>query len=89
MSDRYDLYAPCMASGCSKKSSSYWYHGDGCGGKIQLRDDAYFCCPRCYTSEIIFDWNFSCAGHGYTYEPTSKQGVINALSVLASQMGPT
>ena len=89
MSMKYDLYIPCAAKNCSDRDYKYWYHGGGCGGRMQLREDAHLCCPKCYRSAIMFDWDFSCAGHGYKYEPASKQGVINALTVLTSQMGPT
>ncbi len=66
MSLKYDLYIPCAVKSCSDKSYKYWYHAN-CGGRVQLRDDAYLVCPKCYTSAIMFDWDFSCAGHGYKY----------------------
>ena len=81
-----DLYLPCTVMGCKDKSSKYWYH-DSCGGRVELREDAYIYCPRCYENSIIFGWNFSCSGHGNVYQPASRQGVLNALTQLVTIMG--
>lgn len=32
-----DLYIPCAVSTCTDKNKKYWYHGNMCGGKMQLR----------------------------------------------------
>ncbi len=55
------LYCGCPVLNCPNMSRpTYWIH-HGCGGKTKLRyDDINIVCSCCYTSGLIFNWNFRC-----------------------------
>lgn len=80
---KYLFKAPCPVLGCknsSKDISFQWYHAD-CGKKMYVRSDGYLVCDCGQDGEMI-DWNYKCEYHDY--EQASEQGLLLALSVLAT-----
>lgn len=65
--------------GCGKGSSSNWFHAEsgkflasdkstGCGGSLQLSDQARIKCERCGSISHMKKWSFSCSKHPGEYK---------------------
>jgi len=74
----------CIAEGKSGGIPRQWYHGGGCGGRLEVGNNAYYRCTKCGYNSHVRGWSYSCDGHG-DYRMVSDSHLASAVSV-ASQL---
>jgi len=86
MATYYDLLIQCPAcikeKGYDSNPPGQWYH-DGCGGKLQIGDNAYLKCAKvgCGKSSHIKNWRYACQKHSSDFRPTTAAHFANAISI--------
>ena len=78
---KYPFKTSCPS--CYNKTKYYWYHSK-CGGFINIWNDGYLECQRCFQTGFILDWLFDCRNHGEsTFLGPNTQRFLRALSSLS------
>lgn len=83
MTTYYDLKIrcpACISEGKSGDPVAQWYHANGCGGKLQIGDNAYLKCVSCGHTKHIKNWRYACPTHESDFKPCTGASFANAIS---------
>ena len=91
MATYYDLIIrcpACLADGKEPGPASQWFHAkSGCGGKMQIGDDAQLKCVKCSEAFHIKVSRYACALHATDFRPTTAAHFASAISTAGQITG--
>lgn len=75
----------CISAGAEPGPAGAWYH-TGCGGTLQIGEDATYRCKSCSYTAHVKGWRYACEHHA-DYRPASSAGIASAVSTAGQITG--
>lgn len=89
MATYFDLIIRCPACLADNKSpgpASQWFH-NGCGGKMQIGDDAQLKCEKCGEAFHVQIARYACKAHATDFRATTPAHFASAISTAGQITG--
>ncbi|MDL5052662.1 hypothetical protein QQ056_03680 [Oscillatoria laete-virens NRMC-F 0139] len=91
MTTYYDLVISCpacLADGKPQGPATQWFHAkSGCGGKMQIGDDAQLKCANCGEAFHIKVARYACTLHSTDFRPATPAHFASAISTAGQVTG--
>lgn len=78
------LRIPCPIDGCGNTSITNLTHTGGCGGNLEISNQARVKCLRCGAVNHVSSWNIACSNHSGYYSQININSLQRALGVALS-----